>query len=215
MDIGMSLEEDPFLNLKVVREELQVDTGNDGPEATHWYRRAALVMIPNKRLVEYLTSCSFGGEHEGHNNVLSVLSYVSETPSIASFQTPLLDSVSKLYREKSRYYLSPKTIEALLKAALQHSHHSLFNAVIEKQQDELPIRFFDWANKWLRELPAADRVEKYQSWIPSLIRSYSSAAKRLRAIKRLSGPTDDTARQDEGPKSKTWAADLIRECETL
>ncbi|KAI9618167.1 hypothetical protein H4Q26_012512 [Puccinia striiformis f. sp. tritici PST-130] len=79
MDIGMSLEEDPFLNLKVVREELQVDTGNDGPEATHWYRRAALVMIPNKRLVEYLTSCSFGGEHEGHNNVLSVLSYVSET----------------------------------------------------------------------------------------------------------------------------------------
>ncbi|KAH9464396.1 hypothetical protein MJO28_001931 [Puccinia striiformis f. sp. tritici] len=215
MNIDMSLEEDPFLNLNVVREELKVDTGNDGPEATHWYRRAALVMIPHKSLVNYLARCASGDGHEDRNNVLSVLSYVSKTPSFASIQEPLLDSICELYREKYDYYLCPKTIEAYLKASLQYSHRSLLETVIGSQQDKLPISFFDWANKWLKELPAADRVEMYESWIPSIIRSYSYADGRLSAIERLSGPTADAASQDEGPESETWAKALIHECETL
>ncbi|WAR53934.1 hypothetical protein PtB15_3B443 [Puccinia triticina] len=41
-----SLEYDPFEDLEVAKEDYKPYMGNEGPHATHWYRRAALVMVP-------------------------------------------------------------------------------------------------------------------------------------------------------------------------
>ncbi|KAI7939807.1 hypothetical protein MJO29_014543 [Puccinia striiformis f. sp. tritici] len=197
----MCLQEDPFLDLAVTRESFQGHTGNDGPEATHWYRRSALLMIPKGSLANYLADCSAGDAYheDKKRNILSVLSYLGKTPSLAPLSNPVLDALNETYKKEStqgyNIILSKSAIKDVLQAALQHSHYELFQT--------------------LDALPAADRAEKYNSWIPLLIRGYSSSNKRLSIIAQMSDRTRAAAVADGEARSDAWAEDLIRECNTL
>ncbi|KAI9624022.1 hypothetical protein H4Q26_017033 [Puccinia striiformis f. sp. tritici PST-130] len=200
-NIDMCLQEDPFLDLAVTRESFQGHTGNDGPEATHWYRRSALLMIPKGSLANYLADCSAGDAYheDKKRNILSVLSYLGKTPSLAPLSNPVLDALNETYKKEStqgyNIILSKSAIKDVLQAALQHSHYELFQT--------------------LDALPAADRAEKYNSWIPLLIRGYSSSNKRLSIIAQMSDRTRAAAVADGEARSDAWAEDLIRECNTL
>ncbi|POV99808.1 hypothetical protein PSHT_13380, partial [Puccinia striiformis] len=211
IDMDMCLEEDPFLNTRVAREHYEPNPGNRGPAATHWYRRAALVIVPNGSLAKYLAQCSSGSRYQNNSNTHSVLSYLEQTSLLGSVQKPLLDAISELCKKDSSHYLSPVMMVDILKAALQHSHWVLFHTVGGRHQGNLPISFFDWAKEWLDSLPAADRAEKYRSWIPSLIRSYPYAADRLRVIHRMSDLIVNADIPDEG-LSNLWTKELIGEC---
>ncbi|KAI7939181.1 hypothetical protein MJO28_014760 [Puccinia striiformis f. sp. tritici] len=210
-DMKMCIEEDPFLDINVTAEHFQPYTGNEGPEATHWYRRATLVIVPYESLGEYLSSCA--SDHEYQNiNTHAALAYFGQMCTLGSVQKPLLDAINDLCRMDSSNHFSPAIQEDILKAALQHSHYELFQTVGERHKGKLPITFFDWAKEWLDGLPAADRVDKYHSWIPLLIRGYPSIATRLNAIESMSDPADYASVPQTEPRSAPWAAGLVREC---
>ncbi|KAI9625870.1 hypothetical protein H4Q26_016118 [Puccinia striiformis f. sp. tritici PST-130] len=60
LEMFIFLQEDPFLDLAVTRESFKGHTGNEGPRATHWYRRSAAVLIPHEGLADYLARCITG-----------------------------------------------------------------------------------------------------------------------------------------------------------
>ncbi|KAI9625867.1 hypothetical protein H4Q26_016115 [Puccinia striiformis f. sp. tritici PST-130] len=207
-DMKMCIEEDPFLDINVTAEHFQPYTGNEPPIGT---AAATLVIVPYESLGEYLSSCA--SDHEYQNiNTHAALAYFGQMCTLGSVQKPLLDAINDLCRMDSSNHFSPAIQEDILKAALQHSHYELFQTVGERHKGKLPITFFDWAKEWLDGLPAADRVDKYHSWIPLLIRGYPSIATRLNAIESMSDPADYASVPQTEPRSAPWAAGLVREC---
>ncbi|OAV95265.1 hypothetical protein PTTG_26693 [Puccinia triticina 1-1 BBBD Race 1] len=159
-----SLEYDPFEDLEVAKEDYEPYMGNEGPHATHWYRRAALVMVPyGSQVRAYPPKGAFDRALQ-KNYIPPALSYLGQMCSLPSVQTPLLDALSNLCRQESTDHLPPAIMADILKAALQHTHYALFKTVAGRHHGKLPASFFDWAKEWLNKLSDADRTEKYQSW---------------------------------------------------
>ncbi|KAI7939184.1 hypothetical protein MJO28_014763 [Puccinia striiformis f. sp. tritici] len=216
LEMFMLLQQDPFLDLAVTRESFQGHTGNEGPRATHWYRRSAVVLIPHEGLADYLARCITGHAYHApsEENIHSVLSYLGKMSSLASFQKPVLDALNEEYNHWDHGRFHPP-MKDILTVALRYSHYELFKTVGGKHRGGLPANFFRWAKRWLNTLPAADRAEKYNSWIPLLIRGFPSKYKRRDIIKIMSSRTGVAAVADGEPRSDAWAEDLIRECGNL
>ncbi|KAH9467020.1 hypothetical protein Pst134EB_002053 [Puccinia striiformis f. sp. tritici] len=209
-EMDMCVEEDPFSELEVAQEDYQAYHGNWGPTATHWYRRVALVIAPHKSLGELMTSCT----SRNRENVNSALCYLSKPSSLASARIYVLAAMAELCEHQSTSYLYPETLNDILKVALQNSHSKLFKLAQARQSGQLPVAFFDWAKKWLYTLSDADRAEKYQTWIPSLIQKYPCVADRVEIIEKLLTAPGDVALPNSGVTSTPWAQCLTRECVT-
>ncbi|KAH9473778.1 hypothetical protein Pst134EA_000846 [Puccinia striiformis f. sp. tritici] len=209
-EMDMCVEEDPFSELEVAQEDYQAYHGNWGPTATHWSRRAALVVVPHESLGEYMTSCS----SRNRENVNSALCYLSKASSLTSARISMLDAMAKLCEHQSTSYLYPEALNDTLKVALQNSHSELFKLARPRHSGQLPVTFFDWAKKWLYTLSDVDRAEKYQTWIPSLIQKYPCVADRVEIIEKLLTAPGDVALPNSGVTSTPWAQCLTRECVT-
>ncbi|EFP85944.1 uncharacterized protein PGTG_11700 [Puccinia graminis f. sp. tritici CRL 75-36-700-3] len=201
-------EEDPFEMVGVAREEYEAYHGNWGPSATHWYRRAALAIVPHESLEEFLTKC----EHGDSKNANPILRYLGQRCSEPTASIRLLDLMAKLCRRRSGNRMQSETIIVILKAALQHAHYELFHAVATRHQGELPVSFADWSKEWINTLPEVDRADRYQRWIPLLIDAYPSMAKRTEFFERISQQkTDDSSVPDAVLTSQPWAQNLFRQ----
>ncbi|PLW41895.1 hypothetical protein PCANC_11051 [Puccinia coronata f. sp. avenae] len=181
-DMESCLEEDPFLDLEIAEEDFEPYMGNSGPSATHWYRRATLVVVPHSELGNYLAKCA-------SRNSRSAIGYLARVCSLPTVRAHTLDAMFKLCGPRSVQGLPPGAICDVLKVALQHSRDDLFKSLAGSHRGELPATFFDWAREWLNTLPESVRLERYQNWIPLLLFGYLSFADRISMIQRIARPT--------------------------
>ncbi|OAV92073.1 hypothetical protein PTTG_12172 [Puccinia triticina 1-1 BBBD Race 1] len=119
--------------------------------------------------------------------------------------------MAKICSKRSGHQLEPETVSAILKAACQNGHYELFHAVGSCHQGNLPLSFVDWVREWLSALPDADRAEKYEKWIPELVKAYPSVADRVGFFDRMSKPTGDASAPDAALTNQPWAQDLLRQ----
>jgi hypothetical protein len=175
-DLSLCLEPDPFEDLDNHSEECYEES------ASHRFRRSALVIVPHKRLGDYLARCvfesksseySFRSRHNEdafdssrNSECNSALRYLGNICPAPSLQTSMLDAMCTLYISKPREY---KRLEMahILQTALQYSHYTLFQTVAVDHRGRLTMSFFDWIKKWLNSLSDADRTEKYGTWYVS------------------------------------------------
>ncbi|KNF04174.1 hypothetical protein PSTG_02525 [Puccinia striiformis f. sp. tritici PST-78] len=228
-DPSLCLVGDPFEDLDDSEEEFD-------ESASHRFRRWAFVIVPHQRIGAYLaqgtflcpedddsleSACDnrfrFLDEKEklqspGNNDCDSALRYLEQLSSFPLAPMSMLDAMCIHY--VSRRSRKLKMVDHL-KSALEYCHLTLFQTVAVHHQGRLPLSFFDWAKDWLNKLPAADRIEKYRTWIPLLIEGYPSMAQILSITDKMSNPTGGAAVQDEPPFClRTWAQGVIRRCIT-
>ncbi|KAA1116045.1 hypothetical protein PGTUg99_033579 [Puccinia graminis f. sp. tritici] len=208
-DSSFCLVDDPFEEMGVDQEEYEPYMGNSGPSATHWYRRSALVIVPRQRLGEFLAE-SVSSE----SNLTSALSYLKQVLPRPEDQIPLLDAMAALYQSMPSKFMFQDTITDTLQTALCANHRKLFESVGARHGGMLPVDFFDWAKGWLDTLPAQDRAEKYQAWIPLLIQGYPLVTSRITIIAKLfPNPTGHAALPDPALTNfNTWARDQMHQC---
>ncbi|KAA1079297.1 hypothetical protein PGT21_006957 [Puccinia graminis f. sp. tritici] len=164
LNMNFCLVENPFHEVEFTAEEYEPYIGNEGPCATHFYHRSALVMVPrDHRFVDFLVTCVTQAPRP-QDNFDSVLSYLKNIFAHPSDPIPLLDAMATLFEAKPRYGVIRDSITELLKTALNHNHHKLFQAVATHHQDQTPLEFFDWTKARLDTLRDEDRTEKYQIW---------------------------------------------------
>ncbi|PLW18434.1 hypothetical protein PCASD_15632 [Puccinia coronata f. sp. avenae] len=185
-DMESCLEEDPFLDLEIAEEDFEPYMGNSGPSATHWYRRATLVVVPHSELGNYLAKCA-------SRNSRSAIGYLARVCSLPTVRAHTLDAMFKLCGPRSVQGLPPGAICDVFKVALQHSRDDLFKSLAGSHRGELPATFFDWAREWLNTLPESVRLERYQNWIPLLLFGHLSFADCISMIQRIARPTDYVA----------------------
>lgn len=75
----------------------------------------------------------------------------------------------------------------------------------------MPVTFFDWAEEWLNTLPEAERVEKYRTWIPSIIHRHQSVAARIDFVERISTLRNDPASPARSFPDKSWADGVVHD----
>ncbi|KAA1106372.1 hypothetical protein PGT21_034020 [Puccinia graminis f. sp. tritici] len=205
LDLSLCLDPDPFEDVDDPSEDCYDES------ASHKFRRPALVVVPYKRLGDYLARCAFESKpskysfRSRHNEdefdssrnseCNSALRYLGNICPAPSLQTSMLDAMCTLYISKPREY---KRLEMahILQTALQYSHYTLFQTVAVDHRGRLTMSFFDWTKKWLISLSDADRTEKYETWIPLLIEGYPSMADRIKVIVKMSNPNSDAAQKD-------------------
>ncbi|WAQ87904.1 hypothetical protein PtA15_9A28 [Puccinia triticina] len=226
---------DPFRDPKTIDEDFEYEGHGDG-YVTHRYRGWAVVIVPHQKIGEYLARGTFGSSDEddtpgdiyvddrseftedydpneslGNMYFHSALRYLGQIRSGPSARKSMLDAICVLYVSKSSEKL---TMIEILKSALEYSHYTLFQTVGVRHQGHLPVEFFDWAKGWLDLLPdAADRTEKYQTWVTLLIQDYPYMTDCINIIRRISNPTFDVAVADGSLSSMdSWAKDTTRRC---
>ncbi|KAI7941073.1 hypothetical protein MJO28_013358 [Puccinia striiformis f. sp. tritici] len=211
------LDVDFCLNYPFDEEDDHEDYNNDGEghaSATHWFYRAALVIVPHCKIGDYLAHCTFGSSDSGEptssddnatpgstarKNCDTALRYLGRIPLVPSAQTAMLDAMRRLYITKSSKTL-PMT--DILKTALRYSYYPLFQTVAVRHRGRLPIAFFDWARNWLNRGPDEERYEKYQTWISLLSLGYTFTPDQTDIIKKIDAAL---------PRFSTLAQDAIRQ----
>ncbi|PLW11334.1 hypothetical protein PCANC_19353 [Puccinia coronata f. sp. avenae] len=204
-DMKSCLEEDPFLDRQVAEEDYESYTGNEGPAATHWYRRETLVIVPHRKLRHYLARCK-SYKSVTNNNTKSVIAYLAKVCSLPTARKPMLDAMKKLFGEQSLAGLPTGTIGDILKAALQHSDFQLFKDTAGCHRGQLSDTFLDWVKEWLDAHPTAELSEKCQNWIPILLSGCQTFSDRINILRKISR-TDGDGQTTSTP----WAQDLIRQ----
>ncbi|KAA1082511.1 hypothetical protein PGT21_005790 [Puccinia graminis f. sp. tritici] len=120
--------------------------------------------------------------------------------------------MATLFEAKPRYGVIRDSITELLKTALNHNHHKLFQAVATHHQDQTPVDFFDWAKARLDKLQDEDRTEKYQTWLPLVIQPISWMEDRIKIIKKMATNPTGEATNAVLTSMGIWAQDQMYQC---
>ncbi|EFP85915.1 uncharacterized protein PGTG_11671 [Puccinia graminis f. sp. tritici CRL 75-36-700-3] len=76
---------------------------------------------------------------------------------------------------------------------------------------KIPVTFFDWAKEWIDTLPEAERVEKYRTWIPSIIHRNRCVAERFAFVERVSNLIGNPALPEAAFPGKSWADGMVHD----
>ncbi|KAK4463495.1 hypothetical protein QBC42DRAFT_337508 [Cladorrhinum samala] len=189
------LDEQGFDGMDPDEESYQGFMGNSGPDATHFYRTAALVLVPRDSLSEYFSSCSYS------SGVISYFTRFCEERS--DYAEAAFDTVQKLcgsvwndqpktydlgsYGAASKPQISGDTYQEILKAAINLGRFSFFEEGAGKHDGCLPPEFFPWLRRWLCDGDVDERFRLIEKGLNLAVQPYKFLAHRARVVIALLG----------------------------
>ncbi|OTB07529.1 hypothetical protein M426DRAFT_8531 [Hypoxylon sp. CI-4A] len=114
--------------------------GNWGPEETHWYIESALIIIPSRGTVSFLTRTSHLLKDFDLSNVCSYL--LGEKSSSAQLYEFLR---SVCYKPMApSYTLAGDTLLKALQKAVRNQHPQSLDLIMAENKHPIPLDFFPW-----------------------------------------------------------------------
>ncbi|KAH6653845.1 hypothetical protein BKA67DRAFT_658183 [Truncatella angustata] len=142
-------------------EEYEGYMGNSGPDITHWYRKAALVIVPSQGTFAFLSKgfrsysyISLDQDEIVHLTTWYVrrclLPTVEETAlkaCVSLCQRLLQPGTESYYPVISRQSITGSLLCAVLKISLMHDQRELLELTLAQNKEPIPTAFFVWAAK--------------------------------------------------------------------
>ncbi|KAH6975020.1 hypothetical protein BKA56DRAFT_524277 [Ilyonectria sp. MPI-CAGE-AT-0026] len=151
------LEENCFDDIEA-EEEYEGYMGNSGPSATHWYRVAAVAIVPHDSISSFFNSIDPDSrliEAKNHSQQQAhyfARQYVQkQAPEVYFTELVKLCKLAWIYpppRSNFKYdqglSIDGESMRDILKIALRRGDHALFEMVATHHEGHLPLDFFTW-----------------------------------------------------------------------
>ncbi|OTA69482.1 hypothetical protein K449DRAFT_384422 [Hypoxylon sp. EC38] len=192
------LHEDPFED-KPDQEDYEGYMGNSGPSATHWYRLSAVIIIPCRGTVSFLSSTDPNyliPNYPSNDDFQALCTYFTTRCAEASER-----ATAQLYEFVSTTCfpsLSPYGAERLaggnllkvLQASILAQKPELLDFILSRSKAQVPIDFFAWIRG--KHDNSHISTEKFERGFLHALRTQATLSEQYQAILAVEGEMDPT-----------------------
>ncbi|KAF7560174.1 hypothetical protein G7046_g3978 [Stylonectria norvegica] len=179
-------------------EEYEGYMGNSGPTATHWYRLAAVAIVPRDSITTlFFHSGAPSGLFLPQANLPSQISYLARLCSQPIAPESLVASLIKLCEStweterRDGFQAAPiidgKSMSEILKFALQREMYAFFEKAASRHRRLFDPAFFSWTRQWLERSKEGfeSRFKLVQKGLLSAVCAYQQFAMVFMALGRM------------------------------
>ncbi|RYP90606.1 hypothetical protein DL770_003273 [Monosporascus sp. CRB-9-2] len=186
-------------NANTILSYLQELTNNQGPQATHWYRESAAVIIPSQGTLAFLSKVLrdkiiTSGDRD---DAVGIASYYIDkckaTPQKGSLFRELHTMLEHLWTtdqsRPSAFTLSGDSLKDILELCILRNEVPLLKLILANNKQPVPTVFLSWLKAKLREESNISRDA-----LQKVIQSQSTLSQRYDAISALTEATESSER---------------------
>ncbi|KAK4195620.1 hypothetical protein QBC40DRAFT_269163 [Triangularia verruculosa] len=211
------LDDEPFEGYDDYKEEYEGYMGNTGPQATHWYRTGAVVVVPRERIVDFFTKDR--SEFVRRENAENVASYLTgrclipnplntDIAALKAFCRKAWKKVSGLKQPRQTPFQC-ETISDICKAAITLEDLCFFEEAMAIDGGRLPADFLAWLRQWMMSsINIENRFGLVRRGLETSVSKCPTPIRKVRAIALVAPPPINSSTTTHSQLE--WARGLLR-----
>ncbi|UZP44729.1 hypothetical protein NXS19_012541 [Fusarium pseudograminearum] len=190
------LEPDAFDNITAAKEDYEGHTGNAGVQATHWYHIGGVIIVPYDSIGDFLCqsqSRSGGPIEKIPQTQINWLAQLCSKPDVQDYllatMVDLVEYAVPHLESRGSRSTDTSMVSNILKAALLHKKHMLFQTVLAKLSSIVSSEWYGWLREWLirddGEAKTLERFNTVKNGLSLAMSSHDGLSHKFEAISNL------------------------------